>query len=264
MPQLPPARFNFAHYGFAGHLDFNNREMRELDALLDKTKTPHRFQEFEGIYQWITPELAREAIVWMEVIAMKERRRATDDAFIANAHADDLAKANALGNTLVGLRRHRAILRTYGGDAAFVAKLEAELHKTIAEEAKWDEFEKRYLADMFGNLREGVAQKFRVAELQRRAKKEGFEGKAARRLLDYVYGHTNRYLIPQFFERRDYRLAAEVLTGATEIHPDRWPAWYNLGAALARAGERKRALDALEKAFASGFRDVAALQADGD
>lgn len=261
VPQYPPAQFNFAHYGFAGETDFNNREMRQLDALMTK---PHRFEEFPGDHRWITPELARDAIVWMEVIAMQEGRRPKDDAFIARAHADDLAKANALGSTLEGLRRHRAILRTYGGDAAIVAKLERELQKDIAEEAKWDEFEERFRKDVFGNLREAIAQKFRVPELQRRAKKGGLEGKAARRLLAQVYGETSRYVTRQLFDRREYALAAEVLTVATEIHPDRWPAWYNLGAAYARAGERKRALDALEQAFVHGFRDTKMLAADED
>ncbi|HYH09405.1 MAG TPA: hypothetical protein VEK11_20325 [Thermoanaerobaculia bacterium] len=279
VPQLPPAKFNFAHYGFAGDLDFNNREMREIDALLDRTKTPHRFQEFDGIHQWISPELAREAIQWMEVIAMKEGRRATDEAFLAKAHAEDRAKANALGDTVEGLQRHRAILRTFGGDDGIVRRLERDprIRQALAEQAKWDDFEERYMSDvvarmpyLMANLREAVptaavvGRQFRIPDLQRRAKKEGPEGKAARRLLDQVYGQTNRYLIRQLFDRREYLLASAVLGLATEIHPDRWSGWYNLGAAFARAGDAKRALDALEQAFATGFRNVAMLQADDD
>jgi predicted esterase len=266
VPQMPPAQFNFAHYGFAGERDFNNREMREIDALLDKTNKPHRFQSFDGVHQWMSPELAREAIQWMEVVAMQEGRRAKDEAFLAKAHAEDLAKANALGATLAGLRRHRAVLRTFGGDASIVAQLERDpnVRKALDEEAKWDDFEKRYLAEMSSNLQTAVAQKFRVPELQRRAKRGGIEGNTAQRLLDHVYGQTNRYILRELFARRDYRAAIEVLTIAATIHPDRWPVWYNLGAAYARAGERKRALDALEKAFANGFRNAKQLETDDD
>ena len=279
VPQLPPAKFNFAHYGFAGDLDFNNREMREIDALLDKTSTPHRFQEFDGIHQWISPEVAREALAWMEVIAMNTGLRPKDEAFLAKAHADDLAKANALGNTLAALRHHRAILHTFGGDDSIVRRLEKDpaIKQQLAEQAKWDDFEARYMSDIVARmpylmmtLREEVptagvvARQFRIPDLQRRAKKDGPEGKAARRLLDQVWGQTNRYLIRQLFDRREYLLASAVLGAATEIYPDRWTSWYNLGAAWARAGDAKRALDALETAFAKGFRDLPMLQRDED
>ena len=28
----PPAKFSFAHYGFAGEIDFNNSDMRQIDV----------------------------------------------------------------------------------------------------------------------------------------------------------------------------------------------------------------------------------------
>ena len=87
---VPPSRFNFAHYGFAGDRDFNNREMRLIEERLDKEgRFPHRFQPFDGDHRWIPPELAREAIGWMEVLAGNDRVRDT-------VFAEDVSAADAL------------------------------------------------------------------------------------------------------------------------------------------------------------------------
>src|SRR5688572_19083640 len=103
--ELPPAKFNFAHYGFAGDEDFNNREMRAVDARLT---VPHRYENFPGNHRWITPELARDAIRWMEVMAMKDNRRPRDEAFINTAYDRDVAAAAALPPR-ESLRRYEAI-----------------------------------------------------------------------------------------------------------------------------------------------------------
>lgn len=285
VPQVPPAQFSFAHFGFAGDTDFNNLEMREIDAALERANKPHRFEEFDGDHRWIPAELADDAIGWMEVIAMKEQRRPRDEALIAKLYARDVQAAQELGDTLDALRRHRAIVRTFDGlhgvdeSKAAIARLEkdASVRRAIADEAKWDEFAKRYVSDVFaraGNLfavlrseaptTQRAAREFRVAELKRHASKDGAEGRTGRRLLEMVYAQTNFYLMRELFARREYLLAAAILGVATQIHPDRWPAWYNMGAAYARLNERKRALDALEKAFAAGFTNVAALAADED
>ncbi|MGZ5433050.1 MAG: hypothetical protein ACXWH7_08990, partial [Thermoanaerobaculia bacterium] len=100
---VPPAKFNFAHYGFAGDRDFNNREMREIDAALEGV-VPHRFQPFDGDHRWITPPLAREALGWFEVLA-------GNDAVRAKVMAEDIAAAEKLQG-LEAWRRWNAIQRT--------------------------------------------------------------------------------------------------------------------------------------------------------
>src|SRR6185436_2988063 len=78
--EVLPRRFSFASYGFAGESDFNNRDMRAIDALLAREGKTHRFRQFEGGHRWMPPELAAEAMGWMELIAMKEQRRPRDEA----------------------------------------------------------------------------------------------------------------------------------------------------------------------------------------
>ena len=200
--EVPPAKFNFAHYGFSGEDDFNNRDMRAVDALLT---VPHRFDSFAGDHRWITPALARDAIRWMEVMAMKENRRARDESFINATYEKDVAAAAELPPR-ESLRRYQAIVRTFetlrpiDGASAAVARLEKDpiVRRELEAEKKWDEFEERYIRSTFLNLRPIFApiqsanpvaakrhllREFRVEEMKKRATREGAEGRTARRIL---------------------------------------------------------------------------------
>jgi predicted esterase len=277
---VPPAQFTFAHYGFTGSRDFNNREMRMVEAELDRTnKVPHRLHVFDGTHEWISPQLAHDALGWMEVLAKNER--VTPKIF-----AEDVAAADAMQG-LEALRRYRAILRTYDGRANVdairtkVAQLETDpaVQRAIKDEAKWDEFEKDYvnqvfarIGNLFATLRAqetpanayDAARVFRVKDLRRHAGASGAEAATGRRLLEAVYTQASFYLMRQLFERQEYALAAALLGMAADIHPDLWYTWYNLGAAQARAGNRKAALEALEKAVGAGFTNAEMLAKDED
>jgi hypothetical protein len=261
---VPPAKFNFAHYGFAGTRDFNNREMRIIDDALEGV-VPHRFQDFDGDHRWISPAHAREALGWFEVLAGNESVR-------AKVMADDIAAAEKLQG-LAALRRWRAIERTYG-----VKVPEIDAARELADEKKWDEWEAQYYSAVFARIpalfaairasesptTADVAQAFRTKDLRRRAERPGAEGATAKRLLEAVYGQASFYLPRIFFDRNEPALAALVLGVAAEIHADRWDAWYNLGAAHARAGNRRQALASIEKAISLGYKDGKYLAADED
>ncbi len=232
--EMPPAKFNFAHYGFSGEGDFNNRDMRAVDALLT---VPHRFESFPGDHTWITPALARDAIRWMEVMAMKENRRARDESFINAAYDKDVAAAAAL-SPRESLRRYQAIVRTFDGlrpidDARdAVARLEKDpiVRRELEAEKKWDEFEERYIRSTFLNLRPIFApiqganpvaakrhflREFRVEEMKTRATREGAEGQTARRILATIYVQLAFYL-PRELEGRGAKDLAEGARAAAE------------------------------------------------
>ncbi|HYO79214.1 MAG TPA: hypothetical protein VE010_22305 [Thermoanaerobaculia bacterium] len=214
-----PEDFTFAQYGFAGDADYNNREMREVHAILDAKGKVHRLVHFKGIHQWMSPELARDAAGWMELVAMKDGRRAKDDALIAKLYARDVANAAALGASrqhLDALRRYRAIVRTFTGlhavdDAlAAAARLEQPAAAELKDEAEWDAFERRFHSDVIDRLgrtaarlreqgaltRARLDRELRVPELRRRAEKPGREGLAAQRLLGSINGLV-RMLVPE-------------------------------------------------------------------
>ena len=261
---LPTKEFNFAHYGFAGSRDFNNRHMRQIDDALEGV-VPHRFHEFDGAHEWITPALARDAVGWFEVLAGNEKVR-------AKVMAGDIAAAEKMQG-LAALRRWRAIERTYGVKPPVI-----DVARELAEEKKWDEFEAQYYRDVFSKLSvhlaglrasdspttADAARMFRLKDLLRHAERPGPEGFTAKRILAAVHAQCAFRLPPVFFERNEPKLAIAVLGVAIEIHDDRWANWYNLGAAHARAGNRKQALDALEKSIALGFKDAKHLASDAD
>jgi len=275
-----PEKFSFAHYGFAAKHDFNNREMRMIDAILERSgKHPHRFQSYEGVHSWITPELAREAIGWLEVVAGNR-------AVASKVFAEDVAAADTKQG-LEALRRYRAILRTYDGILdvevvrARIAAIESDpaTRKELKEEEKWDEFERQYIETVlkrvpaiFSTLREeegatissDFVRAFRIGDLRRHASRPGAEGASGQRLLETLYAQMVHRLPPQLFARHDYAFATALLEAATTIHPDRWSAWYNLASAYALAGNPRRAFSSLEKAITAGFQDATHLETDED
>ncbi len=84
----------FVVFGTAGTEDFNYVEMRGLDRLLS---SPHRIRIFKGDHTWLPPDLAVEALGWMEVQAMKSGLRPRDESFIDSTFA--LRKAQLVSVT---------------------------------------------------------------------------------------------------------------------------------------------------------------------
>lgn len=289
VPQLQPRDFSFASYGFAGVRDFNNREMLTIDDALGREGKTHRFRQFDGAHEWIGPELAREAVGWMEVIAMRQKLRPPDLKLAGDLLARDLAAAAATESAepVEALRNYEAIVRTYEGllDVAAVRATIERLHadavvRAAAEdETKWNAFESDFTASVFPRIPRlfaamrqqdappssaALIRELRVRELQKRAGKKGAEGRAAGRLLEAIYTQMGYYMPQNFNAQREHRLAVASLGVAAEIHPERPAVHYNLACAHALAGDRRRALDALEKAVASGWSDRAQILNDDD
>jgi pimeloyl-ACP methyl ester carboxylesterase len=86
----------FAWFGSAGHSDFNFLQVKSIDAQLAESKSTHRVDFFDGGHQWPPTELTFRALGWMEVVAMKEGRRARDLDPAGKVFADDVARARGL------------------------------------------------------------------------------------------------------------------------------------------------------------------------
>jgi hypothetical protein len=77
----------FPVFETAGTEDFNYLEMRDMAEAL---KTPHHLAIFEGPHEWLSSDLAMQAIQWMEIQAMKSGRKPRDQA-----EADAIYKVRA-------------------------------------------------------------------------------------------------------------------------------------------------------------------------
>lgn len=288
-PEVPLKDGAFAHFGTVGDIDFNYREMRDLDAALAANGNPHRLEVFHGPHTWMPEELATLAVEWMEIQAMKRGTRPADAELARRLLEEDLAAAaqrEAAGDPLAAARRLDNALATFEGvvenDALEPARrrraaLEADplLGRASAEEASWDAYEERYAAEKLPLLalaRDPAVQipanrllaELEIRQLRERARQDSYAGTVARRLLETLHTQTSFYLARELLGQKRYRQAEAVLTVAVEIHDDRPASWYNLACASARAGHEKRAMEALERAVAAGFNDAAHLGSDPD
>lgn len=289
------ARFEGAHFkqkiaipcfGAAGDTDFNYAAMRAVHARLREWGTPERLVIFEGRHQWMPAELAGEAIAWMELLAMKSALRPVNPAFAAERLSQELARARALeaaGQRLAALQLFESTAVTLEGladvgearrEAARVASLAATKAER-REQERWDRYEegrRRYLDDAYRKLLASdpplPAAAFRaevqIDELRRHAGTSGYEGVVGRRLLETLATETGYYMTRQLLVRKDHARALAALVVATEATPERAAYWYNLACVQARLGGRRQALDALERAVAAGYSDLAGMAADED
>jgi len=65
----------FPVFATAGTEDFNHLEMRLFDRDL---KTPHHLAIFEGGHVWPTSEMATQAVEWLEIQAMRDKKKPRD------------------------------------------------------------------------------------------------------------------------------------------------------------------------------------------
>lgn len=280
---------HFPCFGAAGDEDFNYLEMHDVHRVLARWGTPERLEIFDGTHEWLPEPMVRRAVDWLELHAARQGLRPADPALLDRFVAADLAAVAELetaGRPLDAADRLRLLaadlalfrpgteVTELGLRADRLAALPAA-RQELAERRRWDLEEvgalKRFSAAAAEILRDDgppVGQRFETAlgigELTKRAGQPGYAGVSARRLLATHFMRCATMLGPQMLNQGDAAKAAVFFQAASRIAPERWVPRYNLACALARAGSRRPALEALEKAVELGFADAAAMNADRD
>jgi poly(3-hydroxybutyrate) depolymerase len=108
----PRTSVRFAVFATTGIDDFNYREMRALNAAL---RSPHALAVFEGGHTLPPAAVAMQAIEWMELQAMRARRRETDRALVARWLADRLRRAEAFVDAASRVRALREVVADFDG-----------------------------------------------------------------------------------------------------------------------------------------------------
>jgi predicted esterase len=144
----------FVVFGTAGTEDFNYIELRMLDRNLT---TPHRVAIFEGGHTLPPADVALEAIEWLELQAMKSKRRPRDEALIDQLlekrqqdvamSTDDVKTVHLLQNLTADFDG----LRDVAGLAARAAELsqQKDVKKALDRERADDDAEARQLDQFF-------------------------------------------------------------------------------------------------------------------
>jgi predicted esterase len=273
-------------FAAAGDGDFNFQGMRTVHARMLEDGVPTRFEAFSGRHEWMPPEIARHAVEWMELQAMRRELRARDDGLVDRLLAAELAAAATLeaeGRGLDAMRQYRAVVADFEGlrdvspAGARAAKLEADpgVARAAALELRWSEREQwererinaelqRFLAAEPAPLPESLAAELEVARLERQAGGDGIEAATARRVLAHLRINLAVYLPQELLAARRPGHAASALGVACRMEPGNPALWYNRACALSLSGGRSSALDALERAVEAGFADADLMRTDPD
>lgn len=277
-------KVSFDWFGTAGNRDFNYSETRVIDAKLEAIHANHRMAVFDGGHRWAPTELIAEAVGWLELQAMRRGTRPRDEVLIRRLFDEDVAAAKALdAEPLAQLRRYEAIARTFEGLSLLddvrvkIAALAASpaVARARREEKRDDELEASYRmripTAINGFLYAETPQPAAVLahdldleRLQKLAKEPGSRGITAQRVLDTMSAQVASYVPRDLLAKKNFGLAATVLSVACMIHPERADLHYNFACAAAQAKRKRDALDGLERAVAHGYHDAAHALADSD
>ncbi|MEA2559142.1 MAG: hypothetical protein QOH06_646 [Acidobacteriota bacterium] len=276
----PTKDTSFLYYGTVGDRDFNYYEVLDLADQMTGLGLPHRIEVYAAPHQWMPEELATRALGWLELQAMKKGLREKDAALIQALWSDDLARARALETSDLP-EAHRLYTRM-AEDYRGLLDGEAlnDVAVRVSQIADDDAFKKERKLRQERNLRDkqylaaapkamstaDLAQAIkdlRIHELKKEAESEDPGTRlSARRLLNTLAGQTSFYLPRMFTEQGNHDRTVFVLSIAAEIAPDSPGVWYEIAAAHARKGSKKKALENLRKAVEKGWVDLPSLEAE--
>jgi predicted esterase len=272
-------------FGTSGWLDFNHLEMELVHEMLDKWDVPNRLEFYPGPHSWMPPQLAREGVAWMELLAMKKGARPRDESEIEKLWQEDLSSARAMeanGDLPAAQRRYAAIAETFDGlhDIDAVRRKASALARTREVEAYDKEEERAARFERRALSRSRSLQSHLLADppptparleaelgidgLQKIAKEDGPMANAAGRVLESFGTLTGFYLPRALMRKEDYTRAAASLTIAVKIHPERAFFLYNLACSEAHIGRKDKAFEHLQRAIAAGYNHREAIENDPD
>ncbi|MBA2705863.1 MAG: hypothetical protein H0U60_18660 [Blastocatellia bacterium] len=282
--EAPAAGLPFGVFATTGTEDFNFPEVQQLKRKLDAVGVRNHLEVFAGGHDWPPADLCRQAIVWMEIQAMKKGTRAKDEALIdqflaertAMAHGYETAGKNyeaylenqALAADFKDLRDTREFEATAVRLAAS-KEIKAAIKSERGEEERQRDLETK-MQTLLAQLQNGTTYPEALAELRsvvsdltRKAEdtKDISQQRVARRALQaavvQVYESANRLSM-----LKNHAGAAEKLEIATLLGPKNPYLFYELALAYARAGNKSKAIDALGRAIENGFTDLAKIEQD--
>lgn len=287
-PDVRPSRESaFLYFGTVGDADYNFHEMETLEAQLASLNLPHRISRFPGSHSWMPADRAMQALEWFELRAMQAGTRPRDAALIeAWWQRDDEAARTALaaGRALDAARQLSAMARDFYGlrDLADVRteasrvtatdRARQQLKRRQASASASNEW-KRYAmslvafaypegADAATVAAADLARMLDVERMKQVAGGDDEEALEARRRLAEMEVQLGFYLPAVAAESGDQARASYYLGIALQINDWNPVPWYLLARTSARLNDVNDTFEALERAFESGFRDLALTEED--
>jgi len=280
--EAPTREMSFAYFALAGIEDFNLIELRQLEEGLTRANLAHQLLTFEGDHAWPSRALLEEAVAWHEVMAFQMKRRPSDAAPLNALYEQGLRRARALEDSArlyEAFMRYRMLATSFQGlratDEADARLRELQNAKEVQAQINQLKAADRQQESRWRDLI-AVTQGVKSADTQMRALAEGknlaarlrkqaevnvpsTERIVARRLLGLFSVTVSEEASGEIY-RKNFGVAAALLSLAVELRPNNPQLFYRLAAAQAQSGQKRLALDALTQAVAQGFNDVARLE----
>lgn len=284
----PAADTPFLYYGAVGTIDYNFHEVDLLAHALAEHNLPHRIETFPGPHSWMTSSVAMRAIEWFELRAMQAGTRAVDAALVDgwwDRDAKIAAERVTMGQALDGSRHYAAMVRDYEGlrdtslaraDAARLAdavqtREELKRRKAHARAAiAWvtERLSEAVRAFPPGAARPAMSEAnliaaLSVTRLRHEAQSEMPDiALEAQRQLNQLGVQLGFYLPQQAIARGEWARAGYYLTASMAIDDQSPVAWYLKAQSDAHLNRPRDVVASLQRAVASGFRDVALIESE--
>jgi poly(3-hydroxybutyrate) depolymerase len=283
----PSSDLQFAIYGIAGSDDFNFPELRNLDGALSKVGVTHFMDSWDGRHEWFPSAVATIAVEWMEVQAMKTGRRQRDEKQLTEIWQKQIARGKALADEKRPLDAYRVYsgmedsfnglvtTASLGTVNAMVKSMadSREVKDAFREERRQLEKSQETTQEIYSLIAERAAApdpvvENRLSSLLKELRNssnltvDNGERRIARRVLEGLRIGLFERGIDQLQRQKRYSDAVSTFETATEVSPERPGPFYYLASAYALNGDKKKSLQALQKAVEKGFSDRDAVESN--
>jgi tetratricopeptide (TPR) repeat protein len=275
----------FIFFGAAGYDDLNYFELRSLSERLYAAQATYRVEFFNGPHQWIPTSLAEKALAWVELRAIRAKRRVKDDAFIDRSFLERSAAADALVSQKKYVEAEaafRSVVSDFDGLEDIRAAVEnlrsistsPEFKKAIKSEREEASDYERRSNEFYGfvqtlgrneSRQETLSQLLSAAQgirTRSTATEDSASRRTARRVLDGVYISSVETASAAVQSGTRIDEALNFLELADAMRPKNASVSYLRAQIFAIDGQKKKALDALAKAVEFGLKDRERIESD--
>lgn len=269
-------RTEFEFAGITGTSDFNFFELSTLDTVLDEFKVRNQLYTFEGGHEYPDKETIDEALLWLDLNAVRKGKLAADSVLIEKEYNSYISKTEKLvkgGQFLKAQIGYHKILNLFEGIYALdnvkedLSRLESDTkfqnqlkayRQILADERST---QKNYFEKFISESEEWW--KSEIQGLQNQIKKEGNPDKAAalNRIKNYIsmlaYTHSDNAL-----SSGQIGHAGKFLTIYYTADPQNADCSYLWACFHALKGDTSNSTGVLDIAIKLGFNDWQKLEED--
>jgi dienelactone hydrolase len=279
---LPPAETT-EWFLTAGAIDFNHSEITRLADGMDAKHAATHLMFFPGPHSWMPPEVAEQALAWMQLRAMVNGTAPVNKEFVESEFTRQLNAAQSLqksGDALAAFRAYRGIIHDFrtlrdikeiqSAQDALAGSGELK-HARKAEQAILD-LEDQTVSSInditsaiigrqksAGELHQQMALLIREIRHNRDTTSDSARRDALARALFGAFAYARESGSDDML-KKDYLPARDLFMAAAIIRPEAPYPHYLVAQASARLGDGKQALDELGKSVALGLKNPQLLE----